>query len=81
MVPLSSSDSSSNDVQYRCIIRQIAPYGMHVDIPALNANGLVRIPELINPVMLQDQTYVGTEIVAKILGQETPDGPFILTQR
>jgi predicted RNA-binding protein with RPS1 domain len=70
----------SDDVRYKCIIRQIASYGMHVDIPDLNAKGLLRITELINPAMVQDHTCIGTEIVARILGKETPDGPFILSQ-
>jgi len=83
MVSLTPSDSGSfsNDVQYRCIIRHIVYFGMFVDIPALNAKGLLRIPEMLNPEMLQDQTNVGTEIVARVIGQETPDGPLILTQR
>jgi hypothetical protein len=74
------SDSAPNDVRYTCIIRQVAPYGIHVDIPDLKAKGLLRVTELFNPEMVQDRTCVGTEIVARILGKETPDGPFILSQ-
>lgn len=72
---------SSGSVQYRCIIRKIAPYGMHVDVPDLNSEGLLRITELTNPSMLQDQTCVGTEIIARVIGKEKIDGPLILSQR
>ncbi len=71
----------SDDVQYKCIIKRVAPYGMHVDISDLNAEGLLRITELAEPAILQDHACVGTEIVARILGKETPDGPYILSQR
>jgi ribosomal protein S1 len=77
---MTPSDSSSGNVQYHCIIRQIAPYGMHVDVPALGAKGLLRITELTNPAMLQDPTCVGTEISARVIGKETADGPLILSQ-
>ncbi len=72
---------SSGDVQYRCIITQIAPYGMHLDVPDLDAKGLLRITELTDPSMLQDPTCVGTEIIARVIGKETIDGPLILSQR
>ena len=80
MASITPSDSASGNVQYKCIIRQIAPYGMHVDVPALKAKGLLRVTELTNPAMVQDNTCVGTEIVARVIGKETADGPLILSQ-
>ena len=80
MASITPSDLASGNKQYKCIIRQIAPYGMHVDVPALDAKGMLRITELTNPAMLQDQTCVGTEITARIIGKETADGPLILSQ-
>lgn len=80
MASITLSDLASGNVQYRCIIRQIAPYGMHVDVSALNVKGLLRITELTNPAMLQDHTCIGTEIVARVIGKETVDGPLILSQ-
>ena len=78
---MTSSDSSSGNVQYQCIIRQLAPYGMHVDVPALNAKGLLRITELTNPAMLQDQTCIGTEITARVIHKDPLDGSLILSQK
>ena len=69
-----------SNVQYRCVIKRVAPYGLHVDIPDLNAKGLLRITELTDPTMVQDQAWIGKEILARILGKEAPDGPFILSQ-
>jgi predicted RNA-binding protein with RPS1 domain len=80
MAKESSSTSNSGDIRYRCIITRIAPFGMFADIPDLNAEGLLRITELTNPAILQDRTRIGTEILARVLGKETPDGPFILSQ-
>jgi predicted RNA-binding protein with RPS1 domain len=81
MAPLEPSEFSSGDVQYRCIITQVAPYGIHVDVPDLNSKGLLRITELLNPAILKDQTCVGSEIVARVIGKEKVDEPLILSQR
>jgi hypothetical protein len=80
MAQLVPSDTVMNDSRYRCVIKQVAPYGMYVEILEMKAVGVLRITELTNPDMLQDRSCVGTEIVARILGKETHDGPFILTQ-
>ena len=73
----------STQRQHNCIIRLVAPYGLHVDVSDLGVQGLLRITEMLNPSLLQADkaTLIGTSISARILGKERADGPLILTQR
>jgi predicted RNA-binding protein with RPS1 domain len=80
---MTAPHSASHASRHRCTITHVAPYGIHVQVLDLSTHGLLRIPEILDPLILQKDkaTLIGTTIYARVIGQEKADGPLILTQR
>jgi predicted RNA-binding protein with RPS1 domain len=82
MAQMTTPELSTDNVQYSCTIKHVAYFGLFVEIPELSEKGLLRITEMSDPSILQKSPteLIGTKVVARIIGREKADGPFILSQ-